>query len=71
MIVLKLYCCLMQLGDTPLHVAIRRDAAAVVHLLIVNYNQQTSHLSQVSNHILCMIATIAGSNHVALTTLPI
>ena len=70
MIVVKLVCCcLIQDGETPLQLAIRIDAAAVVYLLIVIYNQQTSHLSQVSNHILCMIATIAASNHVALTSL--
>ena len=72
MIVVKLvYCCLIQDGDTPLQLAIRREAAAVVYLLIVNYNQQTSHLSQVSNHILCTIATISASNHVALASLPV
>ena len=72
MIVVKLvYCCLIQAGDTPLQVAIRYDSAAVIYLLIVNYNQQTSHLNQVCNHILCMIATISASHHVALTSLPI
>ena len=71
MIVVKLvYCCLIQRDNTPLQVAIRNKAAAVVYLLIVDYNQQTSHLSLVSNHILCMIATISANNHVALTSLP-
>ena len=66
-------CCLIQDGRTPLQLGIERDANAVVYLLMINHNQQTSHLSQVKIIIiLCiMIATITANNYVALTSLPI
>ena len=67
-------CCLIQAGHTPLQVAIRNNANEVVYLLMINHNQQTSHLSQVKIIIILfiMIATIAVSNHVVpLTSLPI
>ena len=66
-------CCLIQAGRTPLQVAIERDANEVVYLLIINHNQQTSHLSQVKIIIILfiMIATITANNYVALTSLPI
>ena len=66
-------CCLIQDGEAPLQVAIKMNANDVVYLLMINHNQQTSHLSQVKIIIiLCiMIATVTASNYVALTSLPI
>ena len=66
-------CCLIQDGDTPLQVAIANNANDVVYLLMINHNQQTSHLSQVKIIIILfiMIATVTASNYVALTSLPI
>ena len=49
-------CCLKQDGEAPLQMAIRHKSCKVVHQLMVECNQQTSHLSQVSNYLLYKLA---------------
>ena len=45
-------CCLIKDGETPLQVAISYDSYQVVYQLMVEYNQKTSDLTQVSNYLL-------------------
>ena len=50
-------CLLIQDGDTPLQVAIRRNAYKVVYLLVIQCGQEITHLSQVSNHVLVIVTS--------------